>query len=120
MEGLYFKGAEDEGGNKVPGGQVRPDPWQLTHQHLDLKRLFRERVAKDEAKRAVHVRSLDVFEELKRKHAELQAQCRLLEERLRVYVTALNLLALENAALADRDAESAKVRIPPRRREPPA
>jgi hypothetical protein len=27
MEGLYFKGAEDEDGNKIPEGQVRPDPW---------------------------------------------------------------------------------------------
>ncbi|MFE3661101.1 hypothetical protein [Streptomyces sp. NPDC059165] len=27
MEGLYFKGAEDEDGNKIPEGQMRPDPW---------------------------------------------------------------------------------------------
>lgn len=27
MEGLYFKGAEDEDGNKIPEGEVRPDPW---------------------------------------------------------------------------------------------
>jgi hypothetical protein len=27
MEGLYFKGAEDENGNKLPEGEVRHDPW---------------------------------------------------------------------------------------------
>ncbi|MFE5088095.1 hypothetical protein [Streptomyces mirabilis] len=27
MKGLYFKGAEDEDGNKVPEGKIRPDPW---------------------------------------------------------------------------------------------
>jgi integrase len=27
LEGLYFKGAEDEDGNKIPEGAVRPDPW---------------------------------------------------------------------------------------------
>ncbi|OIJ85071.1 hypothetical protein BIV25_45030 [Streptomyces sp. MUSC 14] len=27
MEGLYFKGAEDQDGNKIPEGQVRHDPW---------------------------------------------------------------------------------------------
>ncbi|MGW7641592.1 hypothetical protein [Streptomyces decoyicus] len=27
IEGLYFKGAEDEDGNKIPEGTVREDPW---------------------------------------------------------------------------------------------
>lgn len=27
MHGLYFKGAEDENGNKIPEGQPREDPW---------------------------------------------------------------------------------------------
>ncbi|MFD7627546.1 hypothetical protein ACFV7Q_16155 [Streptomyces sp. NPDC059851] len=27
IEGLYFKGAEDENGHKIPEGQARPDPW---------------------------------------------------------------------------------------------
>jgi hypothetical protein len=27
MEGFYFKGAEDEDGNKIPEGRLRPDPW---------------------------------------------------------------------------------------------
>jgi integrase len=27
MTGLYFKSAEDEDGNKIPEGQIRPDPW---------------------------------------------------------------------------------------------
>ncbi|MBS2545530.1 hypothetical protein KGQ19_01470 [Catenulispora sp. NL8] len=29
MDGLYFKGAEDEHGNKIPEGQLRPDPWVI-------------------------------------------------------------------------------------------
>jgi integrase len=27
MHGLYFKGAEDEEGNKIPEGMIRPEPW---------------------------------------------------------------------------------------------
>jgi hypothetical protein len=27
MTGLYFKDARDEDGNKIPEGQIRPDPW---------------------------------------------------------------------------------------------
>ena len=27
MTGLYFKGAQDENGNKIPEGQIRPEPW---------------------------------------------------------------------------------------------
>lgn len=27
MEGLYFKGAEDEDGTKIPEGEIRHDPW---------------------------------------------------------------------------------------------
>ncbi|MCY0927898.1 hypothetical protein OTB20_17090 [Streptomyces sp. H27-H1] len=27
MEGLYFKGAKDKDGNKIPEGMIRPDPW---------------------------------------------------------------------------------------------
>ncbi|WP_251059657.1 hypothetical protein [Streptomyces sp. ISL-21] len=27
MSGLYFKGAEDDKGNKIPEGRPRPDPW---------------------------------------------------------------------------------------------
>lgn len=27
MTGLYFKGAEGDYGNKIPEGQIRPDPW---------------------------------------------------------------------------------------------
>ncbi|MBT2405867.1 MULTISPECIES: hypothetical protein [unclassified Streptomyces] len=90
--------------------------WHLTHQHADLKDLFQNHVAKDEAKRATHTRAADAVEELRRKHADLQAHCRSLEERLQIYATALNLLSLENAVLSGRDAEAAKVRVMPRRR----
>ena len=89
--------------------------WHLTHQHPDLKDLFQNHAAKDEAKRAAHARSADAVEELQRKHADFQAHCRSLEQRLQIYATALNLLALENAALSGHDAEAAKVRVMPRR-----
>lgn len=29
MTGLYFKGTVDQDGNKIPEGQVRPDPWVI-------------------------------------------------------------------------------------------
>ncbi|WP_369035480.1 hypothetical protein [Streptomyces adonidis] len=90
--------------------------WHLTHQHPDLKDLFQSHATEEEAKRSAHVRGADAFEELKKKHARLQAHCRFLEERLQTYAIALNLLSLEHAALSGRDAESAKVRAIPRRR----
>ncbi|MFE3661102.1 hypothetical protein [Streptomyces sp. NPDC059165] len=92
--------------------------WHLTHQHPDLKDAFQKQAARDEAKRADYSRSADAFGELKKKHAELQAHCRYLEARLQVYATALNLLSLEHAALTGRDADAAKIRTLPRRRQP--
>ncbi|MCC9705940.1 hypothetical protein E4N62_12175 [Streptomyces sp. MNU76] len=83
--------------------------WHFTHQHTDLKDLFQAQAMKEEAKRSAHLRHADEFEALKKNHAELQAHCRDLEGRLQIYATALNLLALENAALASRDGEEAKV-----------
>ncbi|WP_435217141.1 hypothetical protein [Streptomyces sp. bgisy034] len=88
--------------------------WHLTHQHLDLKDLFQAHVAQDETQRATHTQATDALAELQRKHAELQAHCRFLEARLHTYATALNLLALENAAICGQDAEATKVRTLPR------
>ncbi|MDF3294439.1 hypothetical protein [Streptomyces silvisoli] len=88
--------------------------WHLTHQHQDLKDTFQSEAAKDEARRATQARSADAFEELKKKHARLQKHCQFLEQRLKIYATAVNQLALENAALSDRDAEAAKLRVLPR------
>jgi hypothetical protein len=91
--------------------------WNLTHRHTDLKVLFQQHAAKDEANRATQARSADAYEELKAKYTDLQAHCRFLEERLKTYATALNLLSLEHAAATGRDAEAAKVRTLPRRRQ---
>ncbi|MGW7363202.1 hypothetical protein ACWGI8_07190 [Streptomyces sp. NPDC054841] len=91
--------------------------WHLTHQHTDLKDLFRVEVAHAEAKRTTAARSADDYEELKRRHAELRQYCRHLEGRLEIYATALNELALEHAALSGRDADAAKIRTLPRRRQ---
>ncbi|WP_331748724.1 hypothetical protein OIA45_47680 (plasmid) [Streptomyces chartreusis] len=88
--------------------------WHLTHQHPDLKDLFQAHVSEAVRQRATHVQAIDALTELRQKHAELQAHCRLLEARLHIYATALNLLALENAALSGRDAAAAKVRTLPR------
>ena len=41
-----------------------------------------------------------------------------LEERLQLYATAVNLLALENAALTGREAGTARIRVLPRHRRP--
>ncbi len=87
--------------------------WHLTHQHPDLKDLFQAQVAKQESRRSAHLRSADTFEDLQRKHAELQEHCRFLEARLQTYATVLNLLAIENAALSGRDAEAGNLRFLP-------
>jgi len=92
--------------------------WHLTHQHLDLKQRFQTEVASAETKRAAAVRSAGDYEDLKRKHAELRKHCRDPENRLKIYATTLNQLALENAALSGRDADAAKVRALPRRHPP--
>ncbi|MER0445686.1 hypothetical protein ABR738_14145 [Streptomyces sp. Edi4] len=92
--------------------------WHLTHQHPDLKDLFQAATIEEAAKCATHVRSADAFEELKKKHSDLQAHCRFLEERVEIYAAALHLLTLENAALAGTEADAAKVRPIPRRRAP--
>jgi len=39
MEGLYFKGAEDEDGNKIPAGAIREEPWvviELVSQAVEI------------------------------------------------------------------------------------
>jgi hypothetical protein len=91
--------------------------WHLTHQHPDLKDLFQTKAANLESKRAAHLSSADAFEDLKQKHAELQRHCRFLEARLQAYATAINLLALENAALSGQHGEAAKLRVLPRQRQ---
>jgi hypothetical protein len=90
--------------------------WHLTHQHPDLRELFQQIAAALEAKSRAHARSTDEFEQLKVRHAELQAHCRQLEVQLQAYATALSLLSLEHAALSGRDADAAKIHVIPRRR----
>lgn len=51
------------------------------------------------------------------RHKNLQAHCRFLEGRLKIYAAALNLLTMEHAAATGRDADAAKVRTLPRRRQ---
>lgn len=89
--------------------------WNLTHQHTDLKDLFQTEAARAESQRPALMRSADAQDDLKRQHAELRQHCRALESRLRIYATALQQLALENAALSDRDADAAKITALPRR-----
>ncbi|MFC9669564.1 MULTISPECIES: hypothetical protein [unclassified Streptomyces] len=60
-------------------------------------------MVKEDKKRATHTRSADAHEELKNKYTDLQAHCRQLEERLKIYATAVDLLAPENAALTGHD-----------------
>ncbi|MFI5942886.1 hypothetical protein ACIBCB_21880 [Streptomyces uncialis] len=92
--------------------------WHLTHQHTDLKDRFQAEAAQEETKRMKAAQTGDDLEELKRQNAELRRHCRHLESRLEIYAMALNQLALEHAALSGRDADAAKVRTLPRRRQP--
>ncbi|MGI5508904.1 hypothetical protein [Streptomyces sp. CA-106131] len=64
--------------------EADPKRWHLTHQHPDLKDLFQAEAARDGAKRSKHARSADAFEELKKKHANLQEHCRSVEARLQI------------------------------------
>ncbi|MFE6357568.1 hypothetical protein ACFVOO_32470 [Streptomyces rochei] len=74
--------------------------WRLTHQHLDLKELFDARVTAQSSTPQAFAKRLSEHDELKRKHENLIEYCAELEERLQGYAAAINLLALENAALA--------------------
>lgn len=72
--------------------------WQLTHQHIDLKEQFQARVANAEHTPAAFAHRLNEFDELKTVHAKLVTHCTELEERLLVYATVINVLALEKEA----------------------
>ncbi|MFE1408589.1 hypothetical protein ACFW5D_34380 [Streptomyces sp. NPDC058770] len=87
--------------------------WHLTHQHLDLKELFQARVKTQNGTPEAFSRKLSEHEQLKKKYADLRQHCADLEERLQVYAAAINLLALENAALSGRDVDA---RVVPMRR----
>ncbi|MEY9864602.1 hypothetical protein ABH935_010262 [Catenulispora sp. GAS73] len=86
--------------------------WLLTHQHTDLKDLLQARVAGLDAARGDRARATSAFEKLKRDHRDLQDHCAELEERVRVYANALNLLMLENAALAGEVQNATQVPAP--------
>jgi hypothetical protein len=79
--------------------------WVIAQKHTDLRDHFQQLAAR--AKEATR-RTSDAEEEsdtLAEKHAELQRHCRVLEERLALYATALNELALENEALREQATE---------------
>jgi chromosome segregation ATPase len=75
--------------------------WRLTHQHLDLRDQFQARVRELDANRASHAKSADALQALQQEHTELRRHCAALEDRLHTYAAVLNLLALENATLAE-------------------
>jgi len=90
--------------------------WYLTHQHLDLKDLFQARVKTADTPAAFKKRLGD-YDLLKKKHPELLTYTAGLEERLAIYAASLNLLSLENAALAEQRGTAGGV-TPIRRRSP--
>ena len=59
-------------------------------------------------------KDLTGYEKLKDKHTRLLAHCNELEDRLQLYATVINTLASQNAALAGRDAGTARVVALPR------
>lgn len=80
--------------------------WHLTHQHLDLEEHFQARTKAQDSTPEAFSRKLSEHEQLKKKYAELRQHCADLEERLQVYATAINLLALENSAVKAGDADA--------------
>ncbi|MGW0315051.1 hypothetical protein [Streptomyces flavidovirens] len=86
--------------------------WHLTHQHLDLKELFQARVKAQNSTPAAFSKELSERDELKKKYDDLRQHCADLEERLRVYAAAINLLSLENAALSSREAGARVIPLP--------
>ncbi len=86
--------------------------WHLTHQHLDLKELFQARVNAQGGTPGAFAKELSEHEVLKKKYADLRQHCADLEERLRVYATAINLLALENAAGIDHGSRAPVIPMP--------
>ncbi|WP_333737006.1 hypothetical protein [Streptomyces sp. IBSBF 2806] len=80
--------------------------WHLPHQHLDLEEHFQARAKAQDSTSEAFSRKLSEHEQLKKKYAELRQHCADLEERLQVYATAINLLALENSAVKAGDAEA--------------
>jgi hypothetical protein len=92
--------------------------WYLTHQHLDLKDLFQARVKAAGNTPAAFAKRLGEYDLLKKKHAELLTYTAELEERLAIYAASLNLLSLENAALAEQKGTAGHV-TPIQRRPPP-
>ncbi|MFB7323881.1 MULTISPECIES: hypothetical protein [unclassified Streptomyces] len=70
-----------------------------------------------DARRITATQTTDAYEQLKREtQSSVSTAAR--ESRLEIYATALNQLALEHAALSGRDADAARVRTLPRRRQP--
>ncbi|MFF7143022.1 hypothetical protein ACFZB5_17550 [Streptomyces nodosus] len=86
--------------------------WHLTHQHLDLKDLFQARVKAQGDTPEAFSKQLSERDELKKKYDDLRQHCADLEERLRVYAAAINLLSLENAALSGREAGAQVIPMP--------
>ncbi|UJL32170.1 hypothetical protein HZU38_30770 (plasmid) [Mycolicibacterium vanbaalenii] len=72
--------------------------WHLTHQHTDLKELFQAKVSNADGAPAAFARRLNDYEKLKADHTRLLAHCAEIEERLQMYASVINLLALEKRA----------------------
>jgi hypothetical protein len=78
--------------------------WHLTHQHTDLKELFQAKVSNADGAPAAFARRLNDYEKLKADHTKLLAHCAEIEERLQMYASVINLLALEKRATPGRAA----------------
>jgi hypothetical protein len=78
--------------------------WHLTHQHTDLKDLFQAKVSNADGAPAAFARRLNDYEKLKADHTKLLAHCAEIEERLKMYASVINLLALEKQAASGKAA----------------
>ena len=78
--------------------------WHLTHQHTDLKDLFQAKVSNADGAPAAFARRLNDYEKLKVAHTKLLAHCAEIEDRLQMYASVIDLLALERRAASGRAA----------------
>lgn len=71
--------------------------WHLTHQHVDLKEMFQERIRKHGTTPDTRRRTAHAYEDLQRAHRSLQARCNELEEQNKLYANVIQVLSTDRA-----------------------
>jgi hypothetical protein len=79
--------------------------WIVAQKHTDLRDHFQQLIAHAGKIPIAFRDTLDAYDTLVEKHAELRHHCANLEQLVTLYATALNELALENKVLREQAAE---------------